>query len=221
MTRFRVTAAAAAATCVILGTLAATGPATPVSASDIPAELAASSLLPQSVVTMAKLEGETPAMPLPSLDDPFPNERDDDDFEAPRATSLAALVREHSGRTPEGREGECLAGAIYFESKGEPLDGQLAVAKTVLNRARSGRFPTSVCGVVFQPSQFSFVRGGGFPPIARGGQQWKTATAIAHIAQNDLWDSSVDNALFFHARHVSPGWRMRRLASVGNHVFYR
>ena len=55
---------------------------------------------------------------------------------------------------------ECLAGAIYFESKGEPLTGQLAVAEVIINRAKSGRFPTDVCAVVKQRGQFSFVRGG-------------------------------------------------------------
>jgi N-acetylmuramoyl-L-alanine amidase len=72
-----------------------------------------------------------------------------------------------------------------------------------------------------QPSQFSFVRGGGFPPIARNGQQWREAVAIAKIAQNSEWSSGIGKALFFHARYVSPGWRLQRVAAVGNHIFYR
>lgn len=135
--------------------------------------------------------------------------------------SLASLVADYDMATPRDREDECLAGAVYFESKGESLDGQLAVAEVVLNRANSGRFPGSVCSVVFQPSQFSFVRGGDFPPIDRSSRAWREALAIAHVAAEDLWDSSVSNALFFHATHVSPGWRKQRIAQIGNHVFYR
>jgi N-acetylmuramoyl-L-alanine amidase len=118
-------------------------------------------------------------------------------------------------------ETRCLAGAVYFESKGETLNGQLAVAKVVIARRDSGRFASSLCGVVYQPSQFSFVRGGRMPAIPTASQDWKEAVAIAQIAMKDSWDSPVEGALFFHARHVSPGWRMQRLAAVDNHVFYR
>jgi N-acetylmuramoyl-L-alanine amidase len=135
--------------------------------------------------------------------------------------SLSVKVsRLGSGQT-SGREQECLAGAVYFESKGEPLAGQLAVAQVILNRTTSGRFPSSVCGVVFQRSQFSFVRGNSFPPIARGSQQWKEAVGVARVAQQGLHKSDVGKALFFHARYVSPGWKLARVGTIGNHVFYR
>ena len=141
----------------------------------------------------------------------------------PRANlSLAQLVSAHRSSAVASREMECLAGAVYFESKGEPLSGQLAVGQVIANRAKSGRFPKSYCGVVFQPSQFSFVRGRQLPAIARGSAHWKTAVAIAHIVANDLHDAVAPRALFFHARYVSPNWkRMSRVATVGNHVFYR
>ncbi|HEX8449583.1 MAG TPA: cell wall hydrolase, partial [Allosphingosinicella sp.] len=116
---------------------------------------------------------------------------------------------------------ECLAGAVYFEAKGEPLHGQLSVAEVILNRARSGRFPASACGVVKQRGQFSFVRGGRFPAIARTSLAWKRAVAIAHIAVRDLAESPAQKALFFHAKRVSPRWRLTRVAAVGNHIFYR
>ena len=139
----------------------------------------------------------------------------------PRADSLATLVRRHADSETADREQQCLAGAVYFESKGEPLDGQLAVAHVILNRAQSGRFAPSICGVVHQRGQFSFVRGGSMPAIARGSNNWRTAVAIAKVAQADLWTASTDNALYFHARRVSPGWRMARVGAIGNHVFYR
>jgi spore germination cell wall hydrolase CwlJ-like protein len=119
------------------------------------------------------------------------------------------------------RELECLAGAIYFESKSEPLKGQLAVGHVIANRAKSGRFPSSYCGVVYQRSQFSFVRGKSMPPIARSGMQWKNAVAIAKIVDQQLQPTPVGKSLFFHARRVSPGWRLTRVASLGNHIFYR
>ena len=117
---------------------------------------------------------------------------------------------------------ECLAAGIYFESKSEPLAGQLAVGEVIENRTRSnGRFPSSYCGVLFQRGQFSFVRGKSWPAINRSGRQWQNAVAVAKIVDRDLKDSSVGNALFFHARRVSPGWRLKRIAAVGNHIFYR
>lgn len=136
--------------------------------------------------------------------------------------SLDKLVSQQVMPASLDRETECLAASVYFESKGEPLEGQLAVAEVVINRAKSGgRFPPSVCSVVFQKGQFSFVRGGGFPPIARNGAFWKTAVAIAQIAMNDMWDSRASKALYFHAARVAPGWNRVRVAQLGNHVFYR
>ena len=140
---------------------------------------------------------------------------------APQAESLAALVRRHATTETADRDQQCLATAVYFESKGEPLDGQLAVARVILNRANSGRFASTPCGVVTQRGQFSFVRGGSMPAVARENSNWRTAVAIAKIAQGDLWNSSTENALYFHARRVAPGWRMARVGAIGNHVFYR
>lgn len=135
--------------------------------------------------------------------------------------SLSELVADHRMPMAIDAETECLAGAVYFEARSEPLDGQLAVADVILNRAASGRFPTSMCGVVYQPHQFSFVRGGTMPAIRRDSVQWRQAVAIAEIARDDLWNSSIGQALFFHASHVSPRWNLKRLGRVGNHIFYR
>ena len=75
-----------------------------------------------------------------------------------RASSLSALVDKHASNSVGDGEADCLAKAVYFESKGEPLNGQLAVAEVVMNRAKSGRFANTLCGVVKQPSQFSLDR---------------------------------------------------------------
>jgi spore germination cell wall hydrolase CwlJ-like protein len=140
----------------------------------------------------------------------------------PKAANLAQLVAQQSLSTELDREAECLAASVYFESKGEPLEGQLAVAEVVINRAESGgRFPASICKVIFQKGQFHFVRGGGFPPIARSSRAWRDAVAIARIAMNEGWESRASNAMFFHAKRVSPSWNKVRVAQLGNHVFYR
>jgi spore germination cell wall hydrolase CwlJ-like protein len=134
---------------------------------------------------------------------------------------LATLVAQMRGSNPGSRELECLAVGIYFESKSEPLAGQLAVGEVIANRAKSGRFPSSYCGVLLQRSQFSFVRGRAWPAVPRSSRQWQTAVAIAKIVDQDLKDSAATNALFFHAKRVSPRWKLKRVASIGNHIFYR
>jgi spore germination cell wall hydrolase CwlJ-like protein len=160
---------------------------------------------------------EAPAEPAPA-----PVAKPAGEVEAPAARkSLFKLVAELASASTSDAQHECLAGAVYFESKGEPLTGQLTVAEVILNRARSGRFPATACGVVKQRGQFSFVRGGRIPPVARASAAWKRAVAIARIAMQDLADGGAPKALFFHAKRVSPGWKLKRVAAVGNHIFYR
>lgn len=143
-----------------------------------------------------------------------------DDEDAPQR-SLSDLVRDYASAETPDAETDCLARAVYYESKGEPLAGQLTVADVVMNRAESGRFPSTICGVVRQRGQFSFVHGGHIPTPPEDSRDWHVAVAIAQIAMQDLADGSAPDALFFHARSVHPGWRLTRVASVGNHVFYR
>ncbi|CAN5167727.1 hypothetical protein BH10PSE13_BH10PSE13_00850 [soil metagenome] len=138
------------------------------------------------------------------------------------AASLAALVDRNdddvAGLNPEMR---CLASAIFYEARSESLQGKLAVARVVINRSASGRFPTSLCGVVTQPSQFSFVRGGRIPSAPTGTDQWADSVAIARIATGDMWKSQAEGALYFHARRVAPGWGRPQVARIDNHIFYR
>lgn len=141
--------------------------------------------------------------------------------DAPPPRSLADLVGDHAGSETPDTETECLARAVYWESKGEPLAGQLAVAEVIINRARSGRFAPTYCGVVRQPAQFSFVRRGYIPQPPSASRDWHIAVAIARIATQRLAQGGAPEALFFHARRVNPGWRLTRVATVGNHVFYR
>lgn len=125
------------------------------------------------------------------------------------------------GDFSRGAELHCLATAVYYESKGEPLDGQLAVAQVIINRVESGRFGADVCAVVKAPRQFGFIRNGVLPD-AHAGNQWETARAIAWIALSEGWKEIVPAATHFHATRVKPGWtNLRRLATIGNHIFYR
>lgn len=144
----------------------------------------------------------------------------EDDGVARRGSTLGEHVALHRSATTDSDDHRCLAIGIYYESRAEPLEGQLAVANVIINRARSGRFANSVCGVLTQRGQFSFVRGGVLPS-PREDAQWRTAVAVARIALDDSWADPVPGALFFHAARVSPGWNRPRLARLGNHVFYR
>ena len=172
----------------------------------------ASPALAQTSLTAANLGIE-------NLPDPAPETLPD--AEVAPSPSLAELVASHSGSNTQDEESECLARAVYWESRGEPLSGQLAVAEVVINRARSGRFAPTLCGVVRQPFQFSFVRRGYIPQPPLASRDWQTAVAIARIATDRLAQGGAPQALFFHARRIHPGWRLTRVATVGNHVFYR
>ncbi|HEY0112719.1 MAG TPA: cell wall hydrolase [Allosphingosinicella sp.] len=141
---------------------------------------------------------------------------------APERKTLAQLVGDFGGASTADREQECLANAIYFEARGESIEGQLAVAEVVLNRAASGRYPTDICAVITQPWQFSFIRKGRFPKADRGSEAWTKAAAIAHIARQQLADSLPSNVLWYHADYVAPSWgkRLSRQTKIGLHIFY-
>ncbi len=137
------------------------------------------------------------------------------------ADSLDELVQLTESSEDLDAETRCLATAVYYEARSESLAGQLAVANVVVARSRSGRFPSSLCGVVTQPGQFSFVRAGRLPDAAVNSAQWRTARAIATIALEGSWQNPVRGALFFHAARLSPGWGKERVTRIGGHVFYR
>lgn len=137
--------------------------------------------------------------------------------------SLDDLVTRFAAAETTNGEQTCLANAVYFEARGESLRGQLAVAEVVLNRAASGRFPATLCGVVAQPAQFSFVHHGRIPQADRASEAWHRAVAIARIAlQNVAPRELPQSCLWYHAQYVSPGWghRLAQTARIGLHIFY-
>lgn len=146
-----------------------------------------------------------------------------DEVEPAHAASLQQLVSTMAVDDKMSEEMRCLAQAVYFESRGEPLDGQLAVAQVIINRTESNQFPDDYCSVVTQRSQFSFVRGGNIPDPNTSSSAWRRAKAIARIAHQEMWDSDAEDALYFHASHVSPRWARTKIARarIDSHVFYR
>lgn len=142
---------------------------------------------------------------------------------APATLTLEGDVARLAAVDTAGAEEDCLANAVYFEARGESLEGQLAVAEVVLNRSRSGRYPATWCGVVTQHAQFSFVRGGVIPAANRTSEAWKRAVAIARIAQQGSNRMLAANVLWYHANYVSPSWgrRLARSSVIGAHIFYR
>ncbi|HYE28577.1 MAG TPA: cell wall hydrolase [Allosphingosinicella sp.] len=135
---------------------------------------------------------------------------------------LADLVLAYAATQTTDREQECLANAVYFEARSEPIEGQLAVAEVVMNRAASGRYPSDLCAVITQKAQFSFIRRGQFPRADRDSEAWKKAVAIARIARQKLAGSLPADVLWYHATYVSPSWgkRLTRQTQIGLHIFY-
>jgi spore germination cell wall hydrolase CwlJ-like protein len=141
-----------------------------------------------------------------------------------RGRPLGEQVEAYERVETDNQEQDCLASAVYFEARGESLEGQLAVAEVVMNRAASGRYPSTLCGVVEQPWQFSFVNATGRIPNAnRDSAAWRRAVAVARIAQDGVTDQLSGDCLWYHADYVSPSWgrRLNRVTKIGLHIFYR
>ena len=137
---------------------------------------------------------------------------------------FAALIQPQQARAQE----HCLAQAIYFEARSESAQGEAAVAQVVLNRVRSGLYPHTVCGVVFQnylhhnACQFSFACNG-HRLVVHEAAAWQRAVAIAHAVTNGrTYVAKVGDATHYHANYVHPRWahHMRRMDVIGHHIFY-
>jgi hypothetical protein len=136
------------------------------------------------------------------------------------------LGLDEKGRT---KAEKCLAEAIYFEARGEHVAGQMAVAQVILNRAFSGKYPNTVCGVVYQNAhrhlacQFTFACDG-IRDVIREPDMWERAKVIAaEMLDGKIWLPEVGKATHYHAYWVRPGWvrEMTKLQKLGVHTFYR
>jgi spore germination cell wall hydrolase CwlJ-like protein len=128
------------------------------------------------------------------------------------------------------QQGNCLADAMYYEARGEGRAGQLAIAEVVYNRMRSGYYPNTICGVVFEGSslrtgcQFSFTCSGDMAR-RKSAAVWRRAQRLALQVVTGIvqLQNTTGGALSFHAEDVAPGWAdtMVRTVQIGHHIFYR
>lgn len=144
-----------------------------------------------------------------------------------RLPSPAALM--HLTASALSKAKHCLANAIYFEARNEPVRGQIAVAQVVVNRVFSGFYPNDLCDVVYQNAsrhldcQFTFACDGKRNVINERGA-WARAQQIAgQVLAGDLYDQAVGSSTHYHALYVRPDWvqEMKKLARHGTHNFYR
>ncbi|TPW25937.1 cell wall hydrolase [Pararhizobium mangrovi] len=128
----------------------------------------------------------------------------------------------------EKSEQRCLASAVYFESRGEPVKGQAAVAQVVLNRVRNPSYPSTICDVVYQHEswrnrcQFSFACDGKREDI-HSPSHWRIAKKVAMaVTAGKIWLKAVGSSTHYHATYVHPRWAsaMRRVDKIGAHIFY-
>ncbi|NNG48352.1 cell wall hydrolase [Sphingomonas sanguinis] len=217
MTVFKRVAASAAMALSLAGLLATSTPS-------LATNVAGAAATPVSAMTVSGINVADVAMvpqsaraTMSALPDFSQISEGDDDSEY---DSLADAVADQD-EIASSEELRCLAGAIYFEGRGEPLAGQLAVAQVILNRTKSGRFPTDVCNVIKQRGQFSFVRGGEIPSVSPSRSAYRTAVAVAKVALAQAWDSTAGKALYFNTPGNRPGVRVQKVAAIGNHIFYR
>src|SRR5579872_2464664 len=196
--------------------------------------------------------GEEPVVVMPdTADDPdmkmiasLPPTGDEASRTAESGESIAAKGEVNSdnqrAKTPAERLGlfdektrakseKCLAEAVYFESRGEAVRGQIAVAQVVMNRAFSGFYPTTVCGVVYQNKhrhlacQFTFACDN-IADVVREPDMWDRAKKIAKaMLDGQLWLPEVGKSTHYHAYWVRPSWvsEMKKMYKFGVHTFYR
>jgi spore germination cell wall hydrolase CwlJ-like protein len=167
--------------------------------------------------------GAVAHQPRPVAANPAPSQLDRARAKAVLAArpSLSSLVYQRSQNAGAANaEIECIAKVVLHEASNQSLRAQLAVAEVVVNRTRSSDFPASACAVANQRGQFF--------PVSRyhapkDTARWRTAVAIARIAQAGESPRVAPGALFFHAAYTRPAWSHTRplVTEVGGQYFYR
>jgi len=127
------------------------------------------------------------------------------------------------------RQLECLTRNIYWEAASEPFEGKVAVAQVTLNRMQSGKFPNSVCGVVYQKNVFYEKVVCQFSWHCEGNQKmkpihkplWRESEEVAKkVLLEGFRLPGLKNALYYHADYVNPGWQLPKIDQIGRHIFY-
>ena len=145
--------------------------------------------------------------------------------------SASLMVRYAISHQDEIKQRHCLALNIYHEARGEPLDGQYAVAEVTMNRVASKRYPETICEVVFE-KRWDSIREryvGAFswteisPAFDGNTQAWQKARLVAAKVFNSEAESRVQDAIFYHARYIRPSWSRKKtvVARIGRHIFYK
>lgn len=198
---------------VALGALPASYRLASIDAGAVPASSALSSSASMTQATQISLPDLIAVLPQPAPGVPPP-------------TPAQRLNLDGASRAKAER---CLANAIYFEARSEPLKGQIAVAQVVINRAFSGFYPNDICGVVYQNAhrrlacQFTFACDGKSKAIHDRGS-WARANRIAKQAlDGQVYETAVGTATHYHAIYVRPNWirEMKKNVRFGIHNFYR
>ncbi len=188
----------------------ALGSTTPAAADQTPVEIVAA---PPGAPDVVALPGVKPPPNATILD--RNGERPD----------YASLIDQDRAASEE----KCLAEAVYFEARSEPADGQAAVAQVVLNRVKSGLYPSTICGVVFQnhrhrnACQFSFACEGRALRVTEP-ESWKAAVRVAHdVLQGETYVADVGDSTHYHANYVRPRWAryLKKMDTIGHHIFYQ
>ncbi len=138
---------------------------------------------------------------------------------------LYALVDRFSAGAPLDEQANCIAVAVYHEARGETLEGQLAVAKVIMNRAASGKYPSSWCGTVKQPWQFSFVnpRTGQYPAVNEQSASWHKALGVTRLAVANAVETPAVRLPVVSRRLCRSvvGPEAQPSSKIGAHIFYR
>jgi spore germination cell wall hydrolase CwlJ-like protein len=192
------------------------------------------------------MQGATPAVPrATALASTTPAPADSTPIEVVSVPRLPSLATPNFTPVPPGserpnyaalidpdqaaREKRCLAEAIYFEARSEPEAGQAAVAQVVLNRMKSGLYPSTICGVVYQnrhhykACQFSFACEGKSLRVTEA-ESWRIAVRIAdEVSAGKTYLADVGGSTHYHANYVRPGWarRLEKKDVIGRHIFYK
>ena len=121
------------------------------------------------------------------------------------------------------RERTCLIRNVFYESRGEPYWGKIAVAQVTWNRVKHGKWGQDICRVVYAPGQFSWT----VEPHKRnsriGGAGWEDTIQAVEDFVNGVRVAKLDKSMYFHASYVKPNWHTwaDRIKQIGNHIFYQ
>ena len=124
---------------------------------------------------------------------------------------------------------DCLARNIYHEAGYEPFEGKVAVAQVTINRAESGQFPSDICQVVYQKNvvyqkvlcQFSwYCTAAGSQKPMNGPVYTESMEVAKKVLLEGFRLRDLNDALYYHADYINPGWGKKPIVKIGHHIFY-